>query len=92
MKFASILFASVVLCASLCNCAGIAFSQEPASQVDEVQALLQALQERLQSNNAETSSDKRVTRLGSSRVTEPQEEQLVVRIYDVSDLFVIAPN
>lgn len=58
----------------------------------ELRKLLQTIQNKLHGGAAGGPADKRVTRIGSTRRAVPVEESLVVRIYDASDLFVVAPS
>ena len=81
----SICFVTAVLCLFPCLCQ--AQDSEP-----DIRALLQTLQSQLDSRDREDQGDKRVTRIGSTRRVVQVEEGMVVRIYDASDLFVVAPS
>lgn len=66
-------------------------AQAKPSQVDEVRRQMDALQKQLNSlEAARNSPTQKVTQLGASR-HQRGEPTLIVRVYDLSDLFSIAP-
>jgi hypothetical protein len=58
----------------------------------EVRQLLQTLAERLAERQASSPQRKRVTQLGTMARSHIDEPQLVVRVYDLGDLFALAPS
>jgi len=84
MKFTSRLILAV------CLLPQAAHAQE-TTKANELRALLQAVQAKLDALQVEEGLDQRVKTLGSKPKVETPFRALVVRIYDVSDLFVVAP-
>ncbi len=72
----------------------LAQAQVESPQAREIRAQLEALQLRLADLTRQDSSGRNVTEIGSSRGRSHQEDEprLVVRIYDLSDLYSIAPR
>ena len=61
-------------------------------QVQQMRQQLQSLQEKLSALESGQPERPRVTQLGRTRApAEEKEPELVVRIYDLSDLFTVAP-
>lgn len=69
-------------------------AQVESPQAREIRSQLEALQARLADLSRHDSSGRNVTEIGSSRGRSHQEDEprLVVRIYDLSDLYSIAPR
>jgi hypothetical protein len=71
--------------------ASIALAQNQQSQVDEIRRQIEGLQKQLQAvEQGHPASSQKVTQLGASR-HQRGEPTMIVRIYDLSDLFAIAP-
>lgn len=68
-------------------------SQCEAQQSRDLRNILRRLQEELETLAVEDDSDPRTSPIGASRVavTPMEDEPLVVRLYDLSDLFSLAP-
>ncbi|MBP89685.1 MAG: hypothetical protein CMJ64_23750 [Planctomycetaceae bacterium] len=73
-------------------CLGSLPCQAQEGDAPDVRALLRVIQSSLDQRDRDAEDDKRVTRIGSTRRAVPVEETMVVRIYDASDLFVVAPS
>ena len=86
------LFLGAISCSLIFPVAAPAQVESP--QAREIRAQLEALQARLADLTRHDSSGRNVTEIGSSRGRSHQEDEprLVVRIYDLSDLFSIAPR
>jgi hypothetical protein len=67
-----------------------AFSQSDELDVRQLARLLRTLRA-LDTAEPSAGADACVTRIGDTRAARTEEELLAVRIYDVSDLFVVAP-
>jgi hypothetical protein len=84
----STVFAAVI---SLITAAHV-WGQGKPSQVDELRHQIDSLQKQLtRLENASTSTTQKVTQLGATR-QQRGNPTLVVRIYDLSDLFSISPS
>ena len=59
----------------------------------ELQAQLEEIQEKLRAAARSNDPNSKVTELGSSRARQREEDmpRLVIRLYDLSDLFAVAP-
>jgi hypothetical protein len=88
MKFTTCFLALAVSCQV---CAPV-WAQDDSANNGDIRVLLRTLQSRLQDLDDGAQQDKRVTRIGSSRKAVLEEPRLAVRIYDASDLFVVAPS
>ena len=68
------------------------WAQPSGGQVQQMRQQLQSLQEQLSALESGQPERPRVTQLGSTRApVEEKEPELIVRIYDLSDLFTVAP-
>ena len=81
----------VILCAGF---SGQVRAQPGSPQAHELRAQLESIQQRLNALSRAESENGKVTEIGSSRGRSFVEEEprLVVRIYDLSDLYSIAPS
>lgn len=71
--------------------ASTARAQSTQEQVNEVRRQMDSLKRHLEKLEANDRKDDRVTEIGS-RSAQAREVGLVLRLYDISDLFAIAPN
>jgi hypothetical protein len=71
--------------------AGTALAQTGAESIEAIREQIQALQEHLDAMEAKAATSKKVARLGSTSAKKG-EPRRVQRVYDLSDLFSIAPN
>jgi hypothetical protein len=67
----------------------LAFAQDDES---ELRALIDVLQKKLSHIENAGTGDSRVTQIGGTRIKARNPDELVVRIYDMSDLFSVAPS
>ncbi|MBN2580829.1 MAG: hypothetical protein JXB10_17720 [Pirellulales bacterium] len=68
------------------------WGQSRSDRIQDLQRQMQNLQEALDRLESGPQEKSRITQLGTSRVPAAErEEVLVVRVYDLSDLFVVAP-
>lgn len=83
---------SSILCAAVVSlfAAGHLAAQVKSPPVDELRRQVDALQQQLKALESGQAASQRVAQLGSSRNTRG-EPVLIVRVYDLSDLFSIAP-
>ena len=87
MKCASV-FGTLVM---VCLLASPGRAQPGPEPVEEMRRQIQMLQQKLQSLETAGSVNDRVTQLGSGTRLRAFEPELVVRIYDLGDLFALAP-
>lgn len=84
---------SLAVLTGLCT-TGQSFAQTEPSKIDSIKRQIEALQQQLndfESSNAAVSRN--VTQIGSSRLrSNSRRGDLVVRIYDLGDLFAVAPS
>jgi hypothetical protein len=77
---------------AVCLAASPGWGQSPASEADKVRVQIEVLQKKLRDLDTSDKAKRRITELGSSSVPQgKQEPRLVVRVYDLSDLFSLAP-
>lgn len=69
-------------------------AQDPPGKADELRAQLEKLQSALRDIELRDEQRGKVTEIGSSRgrVRDTDEPRLVVKVYDLSDLFTVAPS
>lgn len=79
--------AGVILLAT----AGIVSAQSSAEQVQAIKRQMEQLQEQLHKLEHPEKPNKGVTQIGTARKNNPRDTAMVVRLYDVSDLFATAP-
>lgn len=84
MRFSSAFAVAVSL-----SFASICYGQAKPAQVEDLRRQIEAMKKQLDTLEAPAPSQK-VTQIGGSR-SRPVEANLVVRVYDLSDLFAIAP-
>jgi len=78
--------------AMVCLAASSAWGQSDEDQTAELRRLIQALGEKLEAVENAARGDGRVTQLGGRPRPMGAEPVMVVRIYDLSDLFAMAPS
>src|SRR5882672_2318666 len=85
----------VLLCAvSFALSQSVLWAQVESPQARQLRAQLEEIQQRLDQLRRTEGGNQNVTEIGSSRgrVRSSDEPRLVVRIYDISELFSIAPS
>jgi hypothetical protein len=87
------LFLGLVLIAAFCSVGPVA-AQVDSPQARQLRAQLEELQDRLNRLQSRDGADRNVTEIGLShgRSRGDAEPRLVVRIYDLADLYSIAPS
>ncbi|WP_425618448.1 hypothetical protein NA78x_002153 [Anatilimnocola sp. NA78] len=87
---------SCVLCVALCGPTSYAFAQReaPGGDASALRAQLEKLQSQLRTIERADEARGKVTEIGSSRgrLRDEEEARLVVKVYDLSDLFTVAPS
>ena len=68
--------------------------ESPPARADELRAQLEKVQTALREIERQDEQRGKVTEIGSSRgrIRESDEPRLVVKVYDLSDLFTVAPS
>ena len=89
MKYAT----AIGVLAAVCLAASPGWGQPGDEQSQELRQLIEALQQTVQRAQGAQKADDRVTELGGRpRPATAAEPVMVVRIYDLSDLFAMAPS
>ncbi len=89
------------MCFKITSCAAIVFvlcstpsrAQQPPNEMQELRRTMEKLDEhlrQLEQSQGKSNANERVTQIGSMR--DGRNPETIVRIYDLSDLFAMAPS
>ena len=67
------------------------WAQPGKESVEQLRQLIQELESKLQSLETGQQENRRVTQIGGARRRERDPDVMIVRLYDLSDLFAVAP-
>ena len=82
---------ALCLAFSVALVAAVARAQNPSTSVQEVRRQIDQLEQTLQKLESKEHKNERVTEIGSATM-RTREVGIIVRLYDINDLFAVAPN